>query len=70
MNGLSLPLGHAKVKTVKKGIKKANVDAGNQPKLRGLLRWEMIKELEGCAVDWRVGGNGNVWAWQYRIHCC
>lgn len=45
--GLSLSLGHVKVKTVRKGIKKANVEVGNQPKLRGLLTREMIKELEG-----------------------
>lgn len=35
-----------------RGIKGAHAEAGNLPKSRGLLAWEMVKDLEGCEVDW------------------
>lgn len=35
---------------------RAHVEAGNQPKLRRLLEWDMVKEMEECAMEWGVGG--------------
>jgi len=48
--GLSLPLDHSRVKTVRQVTKRAHAEASL--KTRRALTWEMVKELEGCAVDW------------------
>lgn len=41
--GLSLPFGHVRIKAVRQGIKRTYVEAGNQPKVRRPLTWEMIR---------------------------
>lgn len=52
--GLLPLLGNLRVKVVKQGIKRAHVEG---PKLRRPLPREMVKEMEGCAVEWGIGGS-------------
>lgn len=44
--GLPLSLGHFKVKTVTQGIKRAHVEAGNQPKMHRSLTWKVVKGVD------------------------
>ena len=59
--GVSLPLQHFRIKAVKKGIKRAHVEAGNQTWARRPLAWEMIKVMEESIVE-EWGGWGRI-AW-------
>ena len=54
--GLSLILGHFRVKAVRQGIRRAHAEVGNQPEMRRPRTWEMVKDLEGCAVNWVLRG--------------
>lgn len=49
--GLSRPLGHFRVKAVRQGIQKVHTKVGNQPKSWRSLTWELVKDLEGCAIN-------------------
>lgn len=53
--GLSLPLGHSRVKAARQRIKRADVDTDNQSILRRPLTWGVVKASDGCAVEWSAG---------------
>ena len=46
LRGLSLPLQHFRIQAVKKGIRRAEAEAGNQARVKRLLTWEMIRVME------------------------
>ena len=54
--GLPLPLQHFRIKAVRKGIKRAHVEALNQMRVRRPLTWDMIRVLEESIGEWGVGG--------------
>ena len=54
--GLSLPLQHLRINSVRKGIKRAHVEALNQMRVRRPLTWDMIRVLEESIGEWGVGG--------------
>ena len=54
--GLSLPLQHFSVQAVKKGIRRAHAEAGNQARVRRPLTWEMIRVMEESIGAWGVRG--------------
>ena len=54
--GVSLPVQQSRIKAVKKGIKRAHVEAGNQTRVRRPLTWETIRVMEESIGEWSVGG--------------
>ena len=54
--GLSSPLQHVRIKAVKNGIKRAQVEARNQTRVSRPLTWEMIRVMEETIGEWGVGG--------------
>ena len=54
---MTWPLQLFRIKAVKKGIKRAHVEAGNQTWARRPLAWEMIKVMEE-SIDRGVGWVG------------
>ena len=52
----SLPRNHFRIKAVREGIQRAYVERGSQQRMRRPLSWEMLKEMEEAAKEWRVGG--------------
>lgn len=54
--GLSFLLDQFNTKAVRKGIKRADVDAGNQPRLRRPPTWKMTEGMEGGAAGLGFGG--------------
>ena len=45
-----------RTKAVKEGTKRAQVKGGTQQRMRRPMSWEMLKEMEEAAKEWRVGG--------------
>ena len=54
--GLSLPLQHFRIQAVKKGVRRAYAEAGNQARVRRPLTWEMTRVMEESIGAWGVGG--------------
>ena len=50
--GLTLPLQHFRIQAVKKRIRRAHAEAGNQARVKGPLKWEMIRVMEKSIVAW------------------
>lgn len=44
--GLSLPMHHLSIETIRKGIKKAHVEIGSQQRVKRSLTWGMLAEME------------------------
>ena len=69
--GLSLPLHHFRIKAVRKGVKKAHVEAGNQTRVRRPLAGEMTRVMEESIGEWGLGGK-IAWirlVWLCRTRC-
>lgn len=44
--GLSLPVGHFRMRAFRQVTQRARVETGNQPKI--------VNEIKGCAMEWGV----------------